>query len=393
MTSDGKPNTDRNPVVKDVAVRQPGPLLVWYREISISQAPLGGGSSGGGVFDSKGRYVGAFLGSEATRSEVAKVQWDHLASAKPFPTPGNRPYSAIRKALAPQADQSSASVVEIVVGSEQVALGTIVRVDGWVITKASTLTGDAKCKLPDGRLLSAELKHVVHEHDLAFLKVDAENLPATTFPAADNIKAGMIVAAVLPGNLARCGVVSVEARAVPAEESWVGDGMSDTPSGVEVTRVFSFTNHEGFPRPKDIVREIDGHPISDVESLKRLLTKELKDAIPGDLIQLRVTRADHEMTFKTPLFPSDKYLNRDMDSSYTLRRSGFAAVFDADIPLKQSLCGGPVIDASGETVGIVIASRGRNDDLRGPTMVLPASIVKAVTDRVFDSQLSDLTSH
>lgn len=378
MTLDGKPLlTERNPKVKAVAVRQPGPHLLWYHEFSVSHAPLGGGSSGGGVFDCKGRYVGTFVGSEAIRSEVAKVQWEYLASAKPFPAPGKRPHAPIRKALASQADKNSASVVEIVVGAEQVALGTIVRADGWIVTKASKLTGDTKCKLTDGRLLGAELKHVVHEHDLALLKAEAENLPVTSFPAAGTIKVGGILAAVLPGEPTQCGVVSVETRAVPAEKSWNGDSLSDTPRGVEVTEIWPFTQQQIAQRPKDIIQEINGQPTPDVASLKRLLGHELRDTIPGDLIEMKVTRAGREVTFKTPLLPSDGYLNREVDSSYTLRRSGFAAVFDSDIPLKQSLCGGPVIDASGQTVGIVIASRGRNEKLRGPTMVVPASVVSS----------------
>lgn len=392
MTSDRKPSTDRNPVVNDVALRSWRPYLLWRSHIPLTSHRLQGGMSGGGVFDSKGHHVGVFVGGVALRSEIAKVQWDHLASVKPFPAPGKRPHSVIRNALAPQADKSSASVVEIVVGSEQVALGTIVRADGWIITKASKLTGDAKCKLTDGRLLSAELQHVACEQDLAFLKVDAEDLPVTTFPAAENVKAGMIIAAVLPGKPPRCGVVSVETRAVPAEASWTGDGLSDTPSGLEVTRL-SFSGEEVAQRPNDIIREINGHPTPDVASLKRLLGQELRDTIPGDLIEMKVTRAGGEMIFKTPLLPADRDLSRDIDSSYTLRRSGFAAVFDTDIPLKQSWCGGPVMDACGLTIGVVIASRGRNDELRGPTMVLPASLVKAVTDQVLASQLSATPSH
>jgi S1-C subfamily serine protease len=392
MTTDGKPSVLRNPQVSVVALRRPF-FLLWFSSFEVTRAAGGGGMSGGGVFDSQGRYVGVYNGSGHTRSEIAKLQWEHLASVKPFPPPGQSPYSAIRKALAPQADKSSASVVEIVVGSKQVALGTIVRADGWIITKASVLTADAKCRLSDGGLLNAELRHVVHEHDLAFLMVDAENLPVTTFPAAENIKAGAIVAAVLPGELPRCGVVSVETRPIPAEDAWTGDGLSDTPRGVEVTQIRGIVYRDVAQRPKDIIREINGHSTPDVASLKRLLGQELKDSVPGDLIEMKVTRAGSDMTFKTPLLPSDGYLHREIDSSYTPRRSGFAAVFDSDVPLKRSLCGGPVIDASGQTVGIVIASRGRDDELRGPTMVLPASVVKAVTDRVLVSQLSESPSH
>jgi len=387
MKSGRKPSNDRSPVVNDVTVKRRWPHSLWGCYLLFTPPhDVQGGMSGGGVFDSQGHYVGVFQGWEATRSEVAKAQWRHLAQVKPFPAPGEPPHAVIQKALPLQAERLAASVVEIVVGSEQVALGTIVRADGWLITKASVLTADAKCKLPDGTLLSAKLQHVVHEHDLAFLKVDAENLPVAMFPAAENIKAGAIVAAVLPGQLPPCGVVSVEARAVPAEEAWTGDGLIDTPRGVKVTETYPFHHGEVAQRRNDIIQEINGHPTPDVASLKRLLGQELKDSIPGDLVDLKVTRAGRELTFKTSLLPSDGYLNRMMDSSYTLRRSGFPAVFDADIPLKKSLCGGPVIDAAGQTVGIVIASRGRDDEERGPTMVLPASVVKPATDRVLVSQ-------
>lgn len=386
------PSNDRSPVMNDVGVKRRRPHSLWGYDLLFTHHRGQGGMSGGGVFDSQGNYVGMLQGWDATRSEVAKVQWEHLAQVKPFPAPGERPHSVIQKALAPQAEKSSASVVQIVVGSEQVALGTIVRADGWIITKASELKADAKCKLPDGTLLGAKLQHVVHEHDLAFLKVDAENLPVTTLPAAENIKAGAIVAAVIPGQLPQCGVVSVETRTVPAEESWAGDGLSDTPRGVEVTETYPFNHGEVAPRRNDIIQAINSQPTPDVASLKRLLTQELKDTVPGDPIEMKVTRAGRELTFKTPLLPADGFLQRAIDRSYTLRRSGFPAVFDADIPLKKSFCGGPVIDASGQSVGIVIASRG-HDDERGPTIVLPASIVKVVTDRVFVSQHSDLNSH
>ena len=387
-TSEGKPSVLRIPQVGVSALRLHN--LRWAHSFEVTLgSSLGGGASGGGVFDSQGRYLGVYNGSGHTRSEVAKLQWQHLASVEPFPPAGTRPYSMIREALASQADKSSASVVEIIVDSNQVALGTIVRADGWVITKASELTGDVKCKLLDGTLLNAELRYVSHEHDLAFLKVDGENLPVTQFPVTENIKAGAIVAAVLPGKLPQCGVVSVETRAVPAEKAWIGNGLSDTPHGVEVTRAV----HRGVAqRPKDIIREINGHSTSEVASLQRLLQQDLKGAIPGDIIEMKVTRAGREMTLKTPLPPSDEYLQECIDSSYTLRRSGFTAVFDSDIPLRKSLCGGPVIDASGQIVGIVIASRGRNAELRGPTMVLPASVVKAVTDRVLVSQISESPS-
>ena len=76
MSSEGKPSTNRNPVVTALAVRRQRPYLLWRNELPMTRDGFRrGGMSGGGVFDSKGHYVGVFLGSEATRSEVAKVQW------------------------------------------------------------------------------------------------------------------------------------------------------------------------------------------------------------------------------------------------------------------------------------------------------------------------------
>jgi len=90
MTLDGKPSTDRSPVVSVVSVRRQRPHRLWRRELPMTNDGVRrGGMSGGGVFDSKGRYVGIFGGTEATRSEMARVQWDHLAGEEPSLTPEN----------------------------------------------------------------------------------------------------------------------------------------------------------------------------------------------------------------------------------------------------------------------------------------------------------------
>ncbi len=88
MTPERKVSTDRDPVVSAVRVRSRRPYRLWRSELPMTFDGIRrGGMSGGGVFDSQGRYVGIFLGSEATRSEIARVQWDHLAGNKSSRTP------------------------------------------------------------------------------------------------------------------------------------------------------------------------------------------------------------------------------------------------------------------------------------------------------------------
>src|SRR5262245_8018418 len=58
----------------------------------------------------------------------------------------------------------------------QIALGTIVSAEGWIITKASLLKGKITVKLKDGKKLAATLVGVENKYDLAMLRVEAKNL-------------------------------------------------------------------------------------------------------------------------------------------------------------------------------------------------------------------------
>src|SRR4051812_46284643 len=72
----------------------------------------------------------------------------------------------------------SRSVVRVRCDSKDVALGTIVGADGWIITKYSELTpGFAPIVvLRDGRTLLAKVVGVETRYDLAMLKVEVKNL-------------------------------------------------------------------------------------------------------------------------------------------------------------------------------------------------------------------------
>src|SRR5262245_30643933 len=71
-----------------------------------------------------------------------------------------------------------------------VALGTIVAADGWIVTKASQLRGNITCTLKDGRSFNARLVGVHEPYDLAMLKVDANGLPGIEWRHSREARAG-----------------------------------------------------------------------------------------------------------------------------------------------------------------------------------------------------------
>src|SRR5262249_3768738 len=109
------------------------------------------------------------------------------------------------------------SLVRIQCDDKDVALGTVVAADGWVLTKARLLPIRSKivCQLPNDKSLKAKLVGVEEPHDLAMLKVAANNLTPIEWKTSKEATPGDWVAS--PGedkDPAGIGVVSVAARSV-----------------------------------------------------------------------------------------------------------------------------------------------------------------------------------
>jgi len=63
--------------------------------------------------------------------------------------------------------RASRSTVRVRCEGADVALGTVVGADGWVLTKASELAAEVVCRLRDGREFNARLVGTHEAHDLA----------------------------------------------------------------------------------------------------------------------------------------------------------------------------------------------------------------------------------
>ena len=116
----------------------------------------------------------------------------------------------------PLSESVKSSVVQVLCGSRPVALGAVVSVDGYVLTKRSELTGDPiRVRLADGQRLPARVASVRRRHDLALLKVDSTvDMQPIEFV---DVPVGVTNFLVSPGRGGRpigIGVVGVTERSV-----------------------------------------------------------------------------------------------------------------------------------------------------------------------------------
>lgn len=256
----------------------------------------------------------------------------------------------------------------------EVALGTIVGSDGWILTKASELDGSLRCRLPGGRKLEARVVGVHRDHDLAMLKVDAADLPAIAWKTSDDPPTGSWLAT--PGlqvDPVAVGVVSARRRKIPHRRGVLGVSISEAEGGLRITRVVPNSGaDEAGLQADDVITHAADSAVKEGPSLSTVLA----EFHPGDSLRLRVVREAKSLTLQATLgrpfnqvFSRGNFQNR-LGGDLSDRRTGFPAVFQHDGILRPEDCGGVVVDLSGKAVGVNIARAGRAE-----TYALPADEV------------------
>lgn len=374
---------ERRPAVRQSRLVPPRDGRWTYLLSSDSQARLVGGDSGGGLFDAAGKLLAfspAGLGypdwpKEHVRVELLRVQREALASPVEFDAPSA--LAEVERRLLQLAADARPWVVEILSGEEPAALGTIVSERGTVLTKASALPDQFRCRLADGRVVPAKLRRVIREHDLAILDVDADRLSAVQWSMDRSPAAGTMLS--LAGPQPVRGTVAHRELLIPGERGRVGAVLRDTERGLEVAELASddllptgpaFGFRSQVLKAGDIVRSVEGQPLLNLAQLRSLLAVEGAAehppvAVAGDVVQVVVARGGTERTLTLQLRPPDDFPL----AGQTPRRSEFARVLgvQAAVPLY----GGPVIDSAGKAIGMAIAAR-----QRGWVLVLPAEVVQ-----------------
>ncbi len=291
---------------------------------------------------------------------------------------------AVQAAFQAILQEASAATVRILADGEEVALGTIVDPDGYLVTKASLLSGKLTCRFKDGTTKDAAIVGQDASNDLALVRIEAAKLPAVAWREGSPPLSGSLVAVIGPtGQPLGIGVISTELRRVsgpvepPRPRAWLGIEFGNGRATRTVGRVVPNS-----PAAKaglaagDEIRQIDGTAMQSANQISQTVAGHAA----GQAIKLLVHRQDQDVELPATLArpqpvvaPQDEWGG----GPFSERRSGFPTVLPHDIAVNPKDCGGPLVDTDGRAVGINIARA-----LRVSTYALPANVVREVANQL-----------
>ncbi len=269
--------------------------------------------------------------------------------------------------LGQSVSKASACTVRVYSENRHVALGTVIREDGFVLTKASEIRNrdGIECVLADGRKLVASLFRTDEANDLAVLKIEASGLPVIQWSDKQVVSGAFVVTPDNNGSVISLGTYSVPPRSTAeGKQAFLGVQPETTPLGVRVSDIRpGSASFEAGLKNGDVITKLGGASIPDVASL----VKTIRDRIPGDRVEIEFFRDGAHSKTNATLAARDysgeqaarfKMMNR-LGAIPSRRGDNFPSVFQHDSPLFPEQCGGPITDLDGNVLGINIARQGR----------------------------------
>jgi serine protease Do len=337
--------------------------------------------------------VAALLLVDATSPLTAYAQ----QKGKAAPSPKDDP--KFRALFAEVVTAASRSTVRIQCDGKDTALGVVVQEDGFILTKASDLTGKITVKTHEGIILPAQLIGRHDGHDLAMLKVEAAGFVAISWSETKVAPVGHFVASVGPGSVpVAVGVVSVPSRELPPpgkggpkgpaapKGPMLGVTVLDGPKGVMVAEVLPNSTAESLKvKVDDFLLAVGDAKLKDIDEMRAALAKFKA----GDALTLRVLRGTEELelkgTFSGKGFGKGggKADQNSMGSELSKRRTGFSIVLQHDSVVLPIDCGGPLVDLEGRVIGINIARAGRVE-----SWAIPAEVIRPLLPDLISGKLA-----
>ncbi|MEX1223111.1 MAG: PDZ domain-containing protein [Pirellulales bacterium] len=295
------------------------------------------------------------------------------------PSRYEKAHASVRAAFRDVVADASRATVAIYHEGQQVALGTIVDAEGFIVTKASELAGNIEVQINGGRKYPAEEVKRDAANDLALIKIEATGLPVIEWRDGDDPALGswLITADSGPNPLA-VGVASVAARKIRKERGLLGVRLEDSDGGPLIDEVIKESAAEvAGLAAGDVVTAVNDQQVDTREKMIRIVGA----MAPGDKVRLKIVRDAKQLDLDAVLGSlslSGERANRfaamnHMGGPLSQRRMGFELALQHDTFLLPNQCGGPLCDLDGKAVGVNIARAGRVN-----SYAVPASVVKSL---------------
>ena len=294
----------------------------------------------------------------------------------------------ILAAVSPALEKCVPSVVTLLQGGKPLALGTIVRENGFVLTKQSEIAkakGTLQVRLSSGCTLPAKEVRQFPEYDLALVKVEATGLPALTIPGEDSgLRPGGLVftpASSAAQPMVAMGVCSVLDRSLLESGGYFGLALGEADGGVEVGEaVPDGPCAKAGLQKKDVILTVDGKPFKAATDL----SAHVRTLKPGAKVVVKYRRGGEEKTAEVVLgdrakLPSKSHENpmQSLGTEVSDQHAGYPHIFQHDQPLRPEDCGSVVVDLHGRVVGVNIARVDRVE-----TYAIPAKVVAGLLQTV-----------
>jgi serine protease Do len=384
-----------------------GRILQTSENIIQTDCPIVGGDSGGPLLDLDGKVIGinSRIGFNADINihvpvGIFRALWDRMLKSEVLETIlPSRNNPDVKTSFRPVVQAANLCVVRIKCNAQDIALGTIIGPDGWIVTKASEIMaaateikpkGKITCRLRDGRELEARIVGLHAGLDLAMLKIDAVNLPVIPWNPLQPTVGQWLATAGMDDDPLAVGIVSVPRRSIPPAGGVIGIQLVEQNGEARIEEVLP--DHPAARaglKPKDIITHLDGRSVPNTMELRNLMRRHR----PGETIRLTVKRGQQTIVVDVEMVaPSSPALQRQRDMNkmgmdVSARSDDFPAVVQHDSVLSPANCGGPVVDLSGKIVGINIAHAGRTETYCLPTDVLLTAMYELMSGRLSPTTL------
>jgi serine protease Do len=412
----GTLGSGRPPLLRAGRIIPGAPGWPWLESTTTGIA----GDSGGPLFDLKGRILGVLVSADTVMKyqsvSALKEYRDRLEAGEivSAPKPGIRAVRArspLPAAFSPALDiedrvlQVQRNVIRIMDGPHEAAAGLIVDENGWAITKAS-LVGSRKqwsCRLfftRNGKtIVKGRVVATSAEFDLALVKLDVRDWQVPHW-ADRRPTVGTFVSTVL-GRTAgplQFAILGAEPRPEPARPNDIPQvpvSVKSNAAGAPAVeepgwRSAEFDAYRELFEAGDVITHLNGIPTPTHAEFGRVMDRlvyapgangaGVDYAVPapgsfvGDWVSVGIRRGTVDSTVRIPRIHSINEGGLNWHSNpLSLRRDSFPTVFTHDFSLRPEQCGGPVVDLSGNVVGLNIA---RADATR--TLAIPADVLRAV---------------
>lgn len=384
-----------------------GRILQTSESMLQTDCPLVGGDSGGPLVDLEGKVIGInsrIAGPTDINMHVPvnvfRQMWDYMLKGQSVQLllPG-RNGADVKLPFRQVVQAANQCAVRVKCNNQDVAIGTIVGPDGWILTKATEVLaatpeiaakGKITCRLRDGRELEARIVGLQPKLDLAMLKIDAVNLPIIAWNPLQPTVGQWLATAGLDDDPLAIGIVSVPRRAIPPTGGVIGIMLAEKNGKSVIESVLPNTPAAvAGLKANDIVTQINGESAPNLAELRNIFGRHK----PGETIRLTIQRGQQtlELVLKmvkrsSPGLDRQTQMNA-MGVGVSGRSDDFPAIVQHDTVVPPADCGGPVVDLSGKIVGVNIAHAGRTETYCLPTDIVLASMYDLMSGRLSPSLL------